>query len=540
MAQPAVEAKPQRDARKTLFAALPPLLVLALYARSAGFGFVWDDWYLVGHRVFASLDVATVLTSTDHGLHYLPLGHLTLLLDTWLYGPWKGGFHLTSALLFAACGVVLHAFYRVLLSGSRVPWVQSRAGPLALACTLVFCAHPLQVESVAFVAARGGLLALLCSLAALLVYASFLAHGGPARYGASVLLTAAALLSKQTAVVLPLLLFLLHLHRVPGERFGRAARLLAPHFVASAALTWLHLHVALGAGVVKGGAGLFDLLRRIARAVVVAEFYVGKFLWPTGLTIEYDVAGLRQHALVLGLAAVVLGAGLAWILLRGHRERTLWWWLGGSYLVALLPVMNLLPTHPVVADRYALLPLVALCPLFMLPLLSRLPARGQAAASGSIVLLLAGLSWAQLSVWRDDETLLRHAVRTNPVATQALGNTSLILWDQGRHAEALRVAATLQRIDPGDFSFDHLRGLDALERRQPASAQPWLESAARKAGRFAFMPYLALGRAHLEQHRAAEARRAYQQALELLEQQPHYAEERALAEAELRRLDAAR
>ena len=431
MAHGSTGGRPPRRAHEPVLAALPPILVLALYARSTRFGFVWDDWFLVDNEVFTSLDLATVLTSTQHGLHYLPLGHLTLLLDTWLYGSWHGGFHLTSAILFAACGVLVHAFYRNVLLGSRIASVRTRAEFLALASTLVLCAHPLQVEAVAFVAARGGLLALLCSLGTLLVYASFLERGGATRYAASLLLTAGALLSKQTSVVLPALLFLFHLHRTPADGWSRPARLVAPHLLLTAALTALHVYVALAARVVTADASLLNLLRRAARAVVVAEFYVWKFLWPSGLTIEYDLGGLRQHFPVLLAATAVLGAGFVWVHLRGHRERTLWWWLGWTYLVALLPVSGLLPTHPVVADRYAQLPLVALCPLFVVPLLSRVPTRGQVPAAAVLVLALAGLSSAQLSIWRSDETLLRHAVRANPTATQALGNTSMLLGNRG-------------------------------------------------------------------------------------------------------------
>jgi protein O-mannosyl-transferase len=525
--------------RAVVLASLPPALVFLLYLRSLRFDFVWDDWYLVDNRLFTSLDVSTILTTTHHGLHYLPVGHLTLLLDTWLHPDWSGGFHLTSVLLFAGCAVVLHVFYRALLVGSRVPWVQSRARTLALVCTLVYCAHPLQVESVAFVAARGGLLALMCSLAALLLYASFLERGGMARYGATLALTVGALLSKQTAAALPLLLFFFHLHRVPADRWTRAARLLAPHFVLGAVLAGLHVRIAIAAGVVGGDAGHPHLLSHASRAVFAAVFYLWKFLWPTGLTIEYDLGGMRQHWTLLVFGVVLLGAGLAWIQWRGHRERSLWWWLGWSYLAALLPVMNLLPTHPLVADRYAQLPLLPLCPVVVLPLLSRASARGQALVAALLVLALAGLTTLQLSVWRNDETLLRHAVRTDPHATQALGNYSMILWQSGRGVEALRVAATLKRINPSDFVYDHLRGLAALEEGHPAAAQIWLEEAVREAGRSAFLPYAALGRADSQQGHTVEALRAYQSALELLQDQPQYAAQRADVEAELRRLQTA-
>ncbi|MGH7288758.1 MAG: hypothetical protein ACREI8_12140, partial [Myxococcota bacterium] len=426
-------------------AALPPLAVAALYARSAGFEFVWDDWYLVVNPTFEYLDVWAIGGSAGHGLHYLPAGHLTLLFDTWAHGSWAGGFHLTSVVLFAAAAFLVRVFFQNLFERSGDPATEGQARELALTCALVFCVHPLQVEPVAFVANRGGLVALLCWVGTLLLYAAFLARPVWTLYVGTIVLTLSGLLSKATSIALPLVLFLFHMHRAPAERPRRIALLLAPHFLLSAGFAFAHVAVARGVGVMEAKDPI-GLLQRIPRALFTIEFYVWKFLWPTGLTIDYDLSALRANWLSLVLGGALLFSGFVCVVLRGQRRRTLPWFLAWSYLVALVPVMNLLPTSPLVADRYAQLPLVVLCPLLVAPLLVRLPVQSRRVLAVLVITALGAMSVHQLSSWRDDEALQRQVLANNPESSKALHNISMVLWDRGRREEALRVAIELQRI----------------------------------------------------------------------------------------------
>jgi Flp pilus assembly protein TadD len=198
--------------------------------------------------------------------------------------------------------------------------------------------------------------------------------------------------------------------------------------------------------------------------------------------------------------------------------------------------MNLLPTYPPVADRYAQLPLVALCPLVLAPALIRLPPAGRMAATAILVAGLSLLTSLQLSNWRNDETLLTHAVQMNPGATQALGNLALVLGERGRHDEALRVAETLGRLQPEGFHGAYLRGLRAFQEGRLAEAEVWLETATKKKGQPHFISWAALGQVYEQRNRPEAARRAYRNALDRLSGQPHYASQRREIEERLRQL----
>ena len=134
--------------------AIPLALVvgtLLLYARVANHSFLhWDDQDYVSENphVLQGLSlraVAWAFTTTWAG-NWHPLTWLSHLLDVQLFGPSAGAHHLVNAALHALNALLL---YRAL---SRLT---GAAGPSALVAAL-FAAHPLNVESVAWVAERPG------------------------------------------------------------------------------------------------------------------------------------------------------------------------------------------------------------------------------------------------------------------------------------------------------------------------------------------------------------------------------------------------
>jgi Flp pilus assembly protein TadD len=502
---------------RRLLALLPATLAALLYLPTLRFGFVWDDWAFV--PILTALDARAVLLGAN-GIHWLPACDLTLLLDARLSGGSPTAFHATNVVLFVVAALLATRLYGDLLRAAPDPRVAARAGFLAAACALVFALHPLQVESVAFVSSRGGLLAAVFALGSLVAHGAFAERGGRLRWAASLVLCLGALTSKQSAVTLPLLLFLVHLYRAKQAGAGRAALGVAPHAALALAIGAVHVAVARSEGFVAGAASPLELLGRVPHALFAAQFYVWKLLWPVPLAIEYDVeAWLRSRAL-LAASSVAFVAVFVALVIEGWRRRSLGWLCALLYAAALLPVSNLLPTVPLVADRYAQLPLVALVPLAVVPVLARLPTRA-AALTAALAVGALGLATArQVPVWRDDETLTSHTIAVNPKASAALGNLGLSLWDRGRGEDALRVLERLREVAPDDFRYAYVKGLAAERQGDLPQALRWLEEAARGQGEPIYVVYMKLGDVQLRLGRRDEARRAYERALELSERFP--------------------
>ncbi len=172
--RPTGTGKPTRGARDrpreqrllpVLVALLVAAVVLAAFAPALRAGFLnWDDpQNLLGNphfRGFSREHLAWMLTTSWLG-PYQPLSWLSLAVDHALWGlsgpetyPEAGRYHLTSVLLHAGATAVF-ACFAARLFARALPSATPRARWLAAALAgLLFGAHPLRAESVAWVTER--------------------------------------------------------------------------------------------------------------------------------------------------------------------------------------------------------------------------------------------------------------------------------------------------------------------------------------------------------------------------------------------------
>ena len=196
----------------------------------------------------------------------------------------------------------------------------------------------------------------------------------------------------------------------------------------------------------------------LERGLIAAHalaFYVGKLLWPAGLT------GIYPHW------ETGVGDALAWGGAAGFAAvvAALWHWrrqlgrgpLAGVlfFAVALSPVLGFVDfgymRFSFVADRYQYLGGIGLIAvvvgaagracqrgLGMLPAHRTRPARLAIGAAGAAILAVAGLlTWNQAGLYRDPGTFFTHVITHNPQARGAHNNLGNYLHDEGRDQEAL-------------------------------------------------------------------------------------------------------
>jgi tetratricopeptide (TPR) repeat protein len=424
------------------------------------------------------------LTAIEYANWY-PLTRLAHLADASLFGMWAGGHHLVNVAWHAAAAALLGAAL-LLLTGA--------AGRSLLVAAL-FALHPLQVESVAWAAERSMVLAGFFFAATLLLWARYVRRPGVGRYVAALAAYALGLASKPVLVSLPLLLVLLDLWPL-----GRLAAPGAPPWLPAAGqvrrrllekVPFLLLAAAGSAMTLfsqRAGIASFESLpfgARAANAAVSLWRYVGKLLFPVDLAVLYPYASVgaaTAAAALLALAAATL------LLLAAFRRRP---WLGVGwlwFLVTLSPMLGLVQVGAqAMADRYAYLSLAGFALALAWELGERLPRRGHRAwlrPLGALALLgaLGGATAVQASLWRDSETLFRHAlaaVPRNPFVEVVLARA---LAGEGRHEEAVgHYLAALQlkedfpqaRYDLGISYFrlgrfeDSIAQLSAAVRQRP-------------------------------------------------------------------------
>ena len=417
-------------------------LVLALYLPSLTHGALSldDDLYFGDPRLAAGLSWAGLrwAATAFHASNWYPLTLASHMLDASLFGPAAWGPHLVNALLHAASTALLFAALRRLTGDA---W-------RAAAAALVFGAHPLQVESVAWIAERKNLLCGFFSIAALWAYAGYARRPSARGLGAVCALFAAALLSKPAAVAMPLAL--LALDAWPLRRREPPAALVAekaPLLALSAASCLATLAAARGSSVYALPAGV-----RLANAALAYAGYLRRLAWPSGLAVFYP----HPEGAVSYAAAAAAAAGLAFALALAWRQRARRPWLltgAAWFLLMLLPMIGLVQVgRQALADRYAYLALIgpALAVVWSAP--DRWARRPSAlAAAGAALCAMLAVSSLQLRYWRDSVTLYRRAVAVTDGNELARVNLGTELVAAGRVAEGeaeFRAAHAARPDDP--------------------------------------------------------------------------------------------
>jgi tetratricopeptide (TPR) repeat protein len=436
---------------------------LALYApvRSHEFLHYDDDQYVTANPMVADGLSATGLRwafGASHAANWHPLTWLSHMLDVQLFGMQAGPHLLVNAALHAANVLLLFLFlFRT----------TGELGPSAVAAAL-FAAHPLQVESVAWLSERKEVLSTFFGLLTLHAYVGHAARPSASRYAATAACYGASLLSKAMWITAPVLLLLVDywpLSRLAGARTrAGAGPAFPPRTAGRLALEKLPLlGMALAAAVLallaqaRGGAvNTFDdvaLGARLTNAIVSSVEYLQKAAWPVRLSALYPLLpGGPPTATFLG-ALTVLAAVTTLVALAARPMPWLamgWAW----YATALVPVIGVVQLGSErMADRYTYVPLIGVY-VAVAWTFAALARRGGAwgsraygAGAAAIVLALAASTGRELAHWHDQESLFRRAVEVTGSA-RAHHILSQALDANGRTAEAVVHAGQAATLDP--------------------------------------------------------------------------------------------
>jgi tetratricopeptide (TPR) repeat protein len=334
----------------------------------------------------------------------------------------------------------------------------------SLMAAALFAMHPINVESVAWVAERKNLLSMMFFLLALAAYRWYAERPQVARYLVCALMFSLGLMSKPQVITLPFVLLLWDywpLRRV-AVREGRFLWLVMeklPLFAISAASAVVTLRAQRAGGAIA----LFriPLTIRLANAALAYARYLEDAIWPSRLAVFYP----HPLGAALGWPAAVSAVGLLLItvlVVRAREQRYLlvgWFWFLGT----LVPMIGLVQVGTqAMADRYAYLPLVGLYLMICwgvaeLAQRRRLASAVVPAVSLAAILALMVVTYRQLGYWQDDVTLWSHAAqvtRGNYVAEDNLGEA---LVDEGKMEEAMphffRAVAILPADPTGNLNI---------------------------------------------------------------------------------------
>lgn len=509
---------------------------LLLYLPTLRFEFVYDDTsQIVGNPLIQSWKNLPLLFHTDVwrfqnplvvGSFWRPVFMAWLLLNHSLFGLRTWGWHAAAVAVYL---VSVYLVYRLVRRLSGDPW-------LAAMASLLFAVHPAHLETVAWVSGSTDSLLSVFVLGSLLCLVRGCENAGARRWGwllCSLLLFALALLTKETAIIEPVLVaaYLLLFHRTDRHRFVRLA------FGTVGAFLLTTVAYLLARRSVLGALSHSYLHMTFADALLtvpsVLWFYLKHLLWPVGLSVIYDAApvihlGWRNFWLPL-LALAVVTIVLILYFVR-TRERI-------AAFGALLLILPLIPALYVPAlepgnflhDRYLYFPSIGFSMILASALrrirFVRARVFGLPAAQVGIVAIMvvagAAATSSQQVFWANDILLFSRAAEIAPANETAFTNLGTALAVRGHRKEARFAFEQVIRRNPNSWRAQYDLGLSYFVDGKYLEAEIYLQKAV-ELNPLEGDPAAALAEARIRQGQFAAAEPAILQAITVKPYQPGY------------------
>src|ERR1700690_1486148 len=394
--------------------------------------FVFDDLYLP----FTAPEMANApLTPWVSGLR--PLLMFSFWVNHVVSGMESFSYHFLNLLLHLATGALAFLIVRKFLDrAGETGW---KRDALAALRGGLFLLHPLQTESVAYVASRSETLSVIFFYAAfaLFLYRRSEAISWLESLGVVALFAAAASTKEHTAV-LPALLLLTDFFWSSWRGIRRNWRLYAILAAAAAAALRMVWHVLGGNNTAGFSVQGFTWLQSFYSQWRAVWLYIRLFVLPYGQNVDHDFAVSRtllDHGAIVGLAALLVAVAAA-IYYRRRFPLASYGFL--AFLLLLAPTSSFVPILDLVAERRVYLPFIGLL-LVVVEFARRWkapPARVAATLAG-VLAVMAVLTYNRSAVWGDPETLWKDTVSKSPLKARPHLQLGFVYFTQRRCAAAL-------------------------------------------------------------------------------------------------------
>jgi protein O-mannosyl-transferase len=478
-------------------------------------GFIWDDDdHLTANPAMTAPHGLRMVWSSMPVSRYYPLTLTSFWVQRRLWALDPLPYHLVNIALHAINAL----FVFLVLRRLRVPG--------ALLAALVWLVHPVNVESVAWVTELKNTQSGLFFFGAILCFLQFDGQGKRRWYALALFCGAAAMLSKPSTVILPLVLLLCV--RWERRRWRPIDILrITPFFALTLGMSMLTV-LEQRWQISRSGPAVWKvgIVQRLVVAARAVWFYAAKLVWPTPLVFIYprwrlDETPILAWMPVLGLVAVVV---ILWA-----RRREPWGHAGmfglGYFVTALLPVLGFFDIYyfhySFVADHFQYLASVGLIALaisggaILTSQAGKLGRNTGVVTSCAVLLTLGTLTWRQAHVYQDAETLWSDTLAKNPACWMADHNLANLLLQRGDVPDAIAHWEHALQTNPDLPEVSNNLGTTLFRMGKTPEAISHWEQAVRSDPDY-FGAHFNLGVALVQQGRVAEGIGHLEQAVRIM------------------------
>lgn len=362
-------------------------------------------------RAGLTLDGVRTAFTEPHASLWVPLTTCSLMADVSLFGLDPRWMHLANVAWHAGAAVLLF------LALARLT---QRLWPSVVVAAL-FALHPINVESVAWVAERKNVLCAFFSMLALWCWAHYAARPRVLAWLGAFVALALALLAKPMAVTLPCVLLLLDawpLRRWGAQPWWRLLGEKVPLFALVAGASWMATWATGSRASIVTLAEL-PLDARFTNALTSYAAYLGQLVFPRDFAVLYPHPIAAQWRPALGALALLLGATFAAWRVRRTQPWLMVGWL--IFLGMLVPSIGLVQVGcQARADRFTYLAQIGVFVALVWSADRWLVGKLRAPVAAAVLAVLAVFTTRQVRVWRDGPTLFAHALEVTGPHPQML------------------------------------------------------------------------------------------------------------------------
>ncbi|MFQ5427558.1 MAG: tetratricopeptide repeat protein [Thermodesulfobacteriota bacterium] len=491
------------------------VLVALIYSNVMGAPFIFDDLkYIVGNAFLRDLSNFQHISGTRYVVFF------SFALNYVAGGLGPGGYHLVNIAIHGLNSIVVYFLVRALF---ETPSCSSGAGQaaheeggagmeatgagfwIAITTALIFAAHPLETEAVAYVSQRFAslvalfyLLSLYCYVRSRFFILARKAVPGLALFVLAFILGLLAQKSKETAFTLPLLIILTEFfffQRGASTLKDKGGLLVLPFFALFAVIP-LELFSRSGA-VTEGIAGKLRLLQLEELATLsrsdylltqfrVIVTYIRLLFFPLGQSGDYDYTIYKSFftapvffSFIFLLIVFVLGIYLA---LRSARTRSalglmagfgiLWFFITISVESSIVPIKDVIFEHRVYLPSAGFFLCITSLYFYLAERGVRAGRSGRGHARGVlivpliIVLILSVLTYSRNRVWTSDMLFWSDVVSKSPQGARGYNNLGNVYFNRGNIPEAMKHYRRAITIDKEYYEAYNNLGSAYLELNQ--------------------------------------------------------------------------
>lgn len=402
-------------------------------------------------RGFSVDSLVFAFTDVDSGIWH-PLTWLSHTLDCQLYGLNPMGHHWNN-LIFHILNVLLVFTILQKMTGTHCR---------SFFVALLFAVHPVQIESVAWVAERKNVLSTFFYILCIFSYAGYVKDQKNKKYFAVVLFYILGLMSKPMMVTMPFVLLLLDYWPLHRWSFNGSNRNLIKNnssiikekiplliiAIIFSIISWISQYLSGSMTDMES----IPLYERIELSIVSYVRYLFNLFWPHKLAFFYPYTRDIPLWQVAGSFLILIMITVYSVYCYKRKKYILVGWLW--FLITISPVIGFVHLgDQAMADRYMYIPCIG---VFIIVLwgenhiISKVvyPKILSTIVCSLMVIVLSLVSIYQLKTWKNNESLYSHAIKVTKDNYIAHSNLGAVLLNSGRTDEAIYHFSKALEIKP--------------------------------------------------------------------------------------------